>query len=961
MVRGLVFEGIRLRVPRATYRLQLNKDFTFTDATELVPYLAELGISDLYASPYMRARPGSTHGYDITDHNLLNPEIGTAEDHGRLMETLHEHGMGHLLDWVPNHMGVGPDNKWWLDVLENGPASPYARFFDIDWYPTNRGQLRGKVLLPVLGDHYRVVLEDGNLELKFDPDEGAFSVNYYEHHCPLDPKTYPMLFEGLPELPEDAYTLEFQSLLTAFGNLPDQAEEDEESVAERSRDAAIHKNRLARLYAESSEVARAIEDCVGRINGEAGNSESFEALHRILEEQAYRLVYWRVASDEINYRRFFSVNDLAGIRVEDEQVFDATHRLVLDLIREGKVDGLRLDHPDGLYDPAGYFRRLQQAAAEALDSDEDEPLYVLVEKILAPHEGLPEDWPVSGTTGYEFTNLVNGLFVDPAGENGMERAYRRFIGRSVDFAELLYDCKKTVMRYELASELNVLSRRLLRISGGSAGRRTFDFTINVLRDALTEVVAHFPVYRTYITAREVSETDRRYVDWAVSQARKQSTAADTTVFDFIHEVLLLEVEGPEDYEELVVAFVMKYQQYTGPVMAKGMEDTALYVYNRFISLNEVGGEPKRFGVSVSAFHHLTSERAKRWPHAMLSSSTHDTKRSEDVRARINVLSEIPNEWRGQVVRWARTNRSRRREVDGQEAPSRNDEYLIYQSLVGAWPLESLDEDGLAEFRGRIKAYVEKAIREAQVHTSWVNVNEEYESAVADFIDGLLAPSETNLFLDEFVPFVRRIARFGALNSLSQTLIKLTVPGVPDIYQGNDLWDFSLVDPDNRRPVDYGLRRKLLAELDDIGSDAARLFDTWQDGRPKLHLTQQALKLRREDPELFEKGDYLPLEVSGLQAEHVVAFARRHEDRVAVTVAPRMYTHLTNVSGALLPGPDVWAETRIDVSSLPAMQYRNALTGETVHVSGEESGSFLLAENLLKRFSVALLAGGREQG
>ncbi|MDQ4105648.1 MAG: malto-oligosyltrehalose synthase [Actinomycetota bacterium] len=948
-----------MRVPRATYRLQLNKDFTFADATDLVPYLAELGISDLYASPYMQARPGSTHGYDITDHNALNPEIGGAEDHGRLVEALHENGMGHLLDWVPNHMGVGADNRWWLDVLENGPASPYARFFDIDWYPTNRVQLHGKVLLPVLGDHYRVILEGGDLDLRFDPEEGSFSVNYYEHRFPLDPKTYPMVLEGMEELPEDEYVLELQSLVTAFGNLPDRAEEDEESVTERSRDAAIHKARFARLYADSSEIARAIEECVRRVNGEAGEAGSFEELHRVLEEQAYRLVYWRVASDEINYRRFFSINDLAGIRVEDERVFDETHRLVLDLIRTGKVDGLRLDHPDGLYDPAGYFRRLQRAAAEALESGEDEPFYVLVEKILASHEGLPEDWPVSGTTGYEFANLVNGLFVDPAGEAGMERAYRRFIGRSVDFGELLYDCKKTVMRSELASELNVLSRRLLRIS--EYGRRTFDFTINVLRDALSEVVAHFPVYRTYITAEGASETDRRYVEWAVSRAKKQSTAADTTVFDFIHDVLLLEVDGPEDYRGLAVAFVMKFQQYTGPVMAKGMEDTALYIYNRLVSLNEVGGEPERFGVSVAAFHHLTGERARRWPHAMLASSTHDTKRSEDVRARINVLSEIPGEWRGEVVRWARTNRSRRREVDGQEAPSRNDEYLIYQTLVGAWPLETLDEAGLAAFRERIRAYMEKAIREAQVHTSWVNVNEEYEAAVADFVEALLTPSETNLFLEEFVPFVRRVARIGALNSLSQTLIKLTAPGVPDIYQGNELWDFSLVDPDNRRPVDYGLRRNLLAELEDTGPDAARLLDAWQDGRPKLHLTRQALALRRESPELFEKGEYIPLEVSGPRAEHLVAFARRHGDRVAITVAPRLYTRLANVSGALLPGPAVWEGIRIDISGLPVTEYRNALTNETVSAVEEADSAFLSVEALLKNFSVALLVGARAVG
>ncbi|CAN5905282.1 hypothetical protein BH23ACT11_BH23ACT11_16750 [soil metagenome] len=492
-----------MRVPRATYRLQFNKDFTFKDAADLVPYLAELGVSDLYASPYMKARPGSTHGYDIIDHNTLNPEIGTPEDYEKLVETLHEHGMGQLLDWVPNHMGVGPDNKWWLDVLENGPASSYARFFDIDWYPMNRGQLRGKVLLPVLGDHYRAVLENGELILSFDADIGALAANYYEHHFPLDPKSYPMVLEHLSDLPEGELGLELESLITAFGNLPDQEATNEELLAERVRDTAVHKARLARLCKESPEIARAIEECVPRVNGEAGSPDSFETLHRVLEEQAYRLGYWRVASDEINYRRFFSVNDLAGVRVELEDVFDETHRLVLDLIREGKIDGLRLDHPDGLYDPAGYFRRLQRKAAEATGSSGDEPIYVLVEKILAPHEGLPEDWPVAGTTGYEFANLVNGLFVDSAGEEGMEQIYRSFLQRSVDFEELLYGCKKAVMRSELASELNVLSRRLLRLS--EYGRRTFDFTVNVLRDALTEIVAAFPVYRTYITSEEISQ------------------------------------------------------------------------------------------------------------------------------------------------------------------------------------------------------------------------------------------------------------------------------------------------------------------------------------------------------------------------------------------------------------------------------------------------------------------------
>ena len=947
-----------MRVPRATYRLQFNKDFTFLDAAGLVPYLAELGVSDLYASPYMKARPGSTHGYDVIDHNSLNPEIGTPEDYEHLVETLQEHGMSQLLDIVPNHMGVGSDNPWWMSVLEHGPASPRATFFDIDWYPTNRPRLHGKVLLPVLGDHYRAVLERGEISLSFSAEEGAFLASYYEHQCPLDPKTYPLILENLEGVPDDENAMELESLVTAFGNLPGRDSTDEEAVSERTRDAAINKSRLARLCAESSEITLAIEGRVRTLNGNTGGSESFESLHRILEEQAYRLVFWRVASDEINYRRFFAINDLAGVRVEDEEVFEATHRFFLDLVGSGKVSGLRIDHPDGLHDPAGYFHRLQHAAAQALGSDEEEPLYVLAEKILAHHENLPEDWPIAGTTGYEFTNLVNGLFVDPDGEAGMDRAYRRFLGRTVDFEELLYNCKKLIMRDALASELNVLSRRLVAISTGTAGdgyaHRSHDFTINTLRDALTEVIAEFPVYRTYATDGEISEADQRYVEWAIGRARKRSTAADTTIFDFVQNVLLLQEDGAEEHCEAVLSFVMKFQQYTGPVMAKGMEDTALYVYNRLTSLNEVGSEPERFGVSVTAFHLQNTERARYWPHAMLASSTHDTKRGEDVRARINVLSEIPTDWRTALTRWSRLNRSRRREVEGSPAPARNDEYLLYQTLLGAWPLENLDETGLADFASRIKAYMQKAMREAQVHTSWTNTNDGYEAAVSDFIEGMLSPSNS-LFLEDFARLERRTARFGALNALSQTLLKLTVPGVPDIYQGNELWDLSLVDPDNRRPVDYGLRQKLLAELKDMDLAEPRMLlakDAWRDGRSKLYLTWKALELRRENPDVFKRGEYVPLNVVGERADHIVAFARRLGGVTTITIAPRLYATLALEDGTLIPPPEIWAGTSIELpEDLAALQFRDVFTGALVRTT-----TLSVAETL-RDFPVALLAGG----
>jgi (1->4)-alpha-D-glucan 1-alpha-D-glucosylmutase len=824
-----------------------------------VPYLARLGVGDLYASPLTKARPGSTHGYDVVDHNALNPEIGSESEFDALVAALREHGMGLLLDVVPNHAGIGSDNARWLSVLENGPASPHAHFFDVDWYPTNRRELHGRVLLPILGDHYRAILEGGSWSSPSIPKQAHSRCATTSTRVRWILKPTRGSWTGLPRLPRTITPPILASLSTAFGNLPGRDEANEEALAERERDAAVNKGRLARLCADSEEVRRAVEERVEALNGDTEDPDSFEGLHRILEEQAYRLAYWRVASDEINYRRFFAVNDLAGIRQEDERVFEATHRLISKLVAENKATGLRIDHPDGLYDPAGYLARLQATTGRALDSPAQEPFYVLVEKILASHERLPEDWPVAGTVGYEFTNLLNGVFVDPAAETGMDRAYRRFTGGRLEFEQLLYECKRLNMRVSLASELNVLTRRLLRIS--EYGRRQYDFTANVLRDALSEVVARFPVYRAYVTPGHVSEADRRYVEWAVAAARKRSAAPDTSAFDFIRDVLLLEADGPEEYRRLVAAFVMKFQQYTGPVMAKGMEDTALYRYNRLTSLNEVGGEPERFGVSVNAFHLTNADRMERCPHSMLASSTHDTKRGEDVRARINALSEIPAEWRAQFAHWARLNRSRRRDVEGEPAPSRNDEYLLYQTLLGAWPLEELVEEGLAVFRERIRAYMEKALREAQANTSWTNVNEEYEEAVANFVDALLSGTETNLFLEEFLPFQRKVARLGALNSLSQTLLKLTAPGVPDVYQGNELWDFSLVDPDNRRPVDYGLRNGLLADLKRMDPADARSVleeDAWEDGRPKLYLTWKALELRRDMAELFERGEYVPL-------------------------------------------------------------------------------------------------------
>jgi (1->4)-alpha-D-glucan 1-alpha-D-glucosylmutase len=974
----------QVNIPCATYRLQFRHEFTFNHAAQIVPYLHQLGISHCYASPFLQARPGSPHGYDIIDHRALNAELGGVAGFELFTTTLRDHGMGLIMDLVPNHMGVmGSDNSWWLDVLENGPASAHAHYFDIDWAALEE-TLRGKLLLPVLSDHYGSTLERGELRLLFDADTGAFSVRYFEHLFPIDPAEYPrILGHDMARLEErlgveEPRLMEFQSLVTAFGNLPCRSETESAALTERTRDKEVHKAALARFYRDAN-IACYLDENLRTYN----DSAHLELLHALLENQAWRLTYWRVASDEINYRRFFNINELAGLCVEIPEVFEAAHELALELISKGKIQGLRIDHPDGLYDPACYFSRLQARVAAPLSLTMEEaqarrpdkepanmvkPLYLLVEKILATHERLRQTWAVHGTTGYDFANLVNGLFVDAVAEDEMGHIYRAFTGETATLEEQIYNCKKLIMRSALASELNVLAQQLNRIA--KLDRNTRDFTLNSLRDALSEVVARFPVYRTYVSPGGASEEDRRYVNWAVSVARKRSRAADPSVFGFIREVLLTDIaEGKsDDYRRQVNAFAMKFQQYTSPVMAKGLEDTAFYRYNRLVALNEVGGEPEHFGVSVNAFHHLNLERCQHWPHAMLATTTHDSKRSEDVRARIDVLTEMPGPWRQRVQRWARLNRGKKRLIDDRPAPSANDEYHLYQTLIGAWPLELLKECDIAEaslsaFRERIQAYLLKALREAKVDTSWINPDNDYEGAVSDFIASLLGSGEENVFLSDLLDFLPPICRAGLCNSLTQTLLKLTAPGMPDIYQGNELWDFSLVDPDNRRAVDYTRRRGLLTALQRASEDTdaltgftRHLTDNLEDGRAKLYLTWRCLVLRHQHRALFEQGDYLPLEVNGRHAEHLCAFARRNGVQFAVTVAPRLVFRLAG--GAPPLGVALWGDTRI---KLPLGSWRNWLTGETLLAESVKGAWSLSAGGLLQHFPVALLWSEEESG
>ena len=958
-------------VPTATYRLQFNKDFTFSQATDLIPYLADLGISHCYASPYLRARPGSTHGYDIIDHNHLNPEIGSEEDFERYASTLHAHRMGQILDVVPNHMGVmGGDNTWWLDVLENGESSIHAEFFDIDWHPL-KDELRNKVLIPVLGDQYGTILDRGELQLKFDRERGEFSIFYHQHRFPVNPKEYPRILGHKQKRlraelgPKNEDLLELQSLISAFNHLPGREQTDPEKIAERLRDKEIHKKRLAALCLRSPETCKFIEENVQEINGIPGEPDSFNELHEIIKGQPYRLAYWRVAADDINYRRFFDINDLAALRMENQAVFDATHRFILHLLKDGKLNGLRIDHPDGLYNPAQYFQRLQSSQNGGSDHA-SRPAYLVIEKILTGDEKLPSEWPIAGTTGYEFSNLVNGLFVDTTAAIKMDRTYRGFVGHRLRFETVIYRSKKLVMDQALASELNVLANLLSQIA--LANRHTCDFTVNSLREALSEIIAWFPVYRTYITENQVSDTDRKYIELAVKRAKSRSAASDTSVFDFIRDALLTRLgEGQtKGYRAAVVRFAMKFQQLTSAVMAKGVEDTAFYRYPRLVSLNDVGGDPRRFGILPETFHDRNLERLKSWPKALLETSTHDSKRSEDVRARINVLTEIPALWRTHVHRWRELNTDKKVVADNFEAPSRSDEYFFYQTLVGAWPMDG--HVASPEFTRRMTSYMLKAIREAKIKTSWSNQNADYERAVTLFVERCIATTEPNPFLEDFVRFQRHVSHLGMFNSLAQTLVKLTVPGVPNIYQGNELWEFSLVDPDNRRPVDYSTRRVLLEEIrksDTLCSDKRKhfisdLLDHMGDGRTKLYVTWKALNVRQCARDLFDNGDYVPLSVRGTKVNHLVAFARSYGTSSVIVAVPRLTASLLGTTHKFPIGADVWGETFVELpSSFGGVRYRNIFSSEMHLAESRDGRLFLKASDLLADFPVALLASAQE--
>src|SRR5712671_181326 len=838
------------RIPISTYRLQFNRQFTFAHAREIVPYLAALGISDCYASPYFQARAESLHGYDITDHNKLNAAIGSRAEYDAWIADLHAHGMGQIVDFVPNHMGIGePLNLWWMDVLENGPSSIYAPYFDIDWKPL-KSDLQDKVLLPILGDQYGRVLERGELQVHFEA--GAFYLRYYEHEFPIAPGTYrhilQIALEELERFKNEDFYAEFQSIITALEYLPRRTETNPERIAERTREKEIIKRRLESRCEEAPPVREAITAALTKINGRPGDPRSFDALDALLDAQAYRLAFWRVAAEEINYRRFFDVNNLAAIRMELPEVFDAAHQLVVGLVRSGAVTGLRIDHPDGLYLPKEYLEALQRRCAKVLGIPLPKNgcgVYMIAEKILTGAEKLRSDWPLHGTTGYDFANQAAGVFVDTSAEADMTRTFHRFIGHTMHFGHLVYAKKRLVMRLALANEVEVLGNMLDRLSEKNRWYR--DFTFEALARTVRETIACFPVYRTYLApGQPVSDEDRQVIERAIAAAKRRNPAMEESIFNFLRDILLfrfpenLDAQAREEHMQ----FVLRFQQFTGPIMAKGLEDTAFYIYNRLAALNEVGGEPQQFGLSVDAFHERNLDRQRDWPATLLTTSTHDTKRSEDVRTRMVAISEMPELWRRSLQRWRLANRRWKRTINDVEAPDGNEEYLLYQTLLGTWPVQPSglpEEAATAEYSERIQTYMAKALHEAKVNTSWIQPNEEWDAAMRDFVGRILDSSPRNKFVPAFLPVVQEIARLGAINSLSQTLLKLTSPGVPDIYQGNEIWDYSLVDPDNRRPVDYKMRQRMLDGLATARPD--ELMPTWPDGRIKMFLTQRVLRFR----------------------------------------------------------------------------------------------------------------------
>lgn len=929
-----------MNIPTATCRIQFTPSFGFQAARAVIAYLNDLGISDIYASPIFKAVKGSSHGYDVVDPNRLNPELGNLSDLEALAAELKKYKMGWIQDIVPNHMAIDSENQMLMDIMENGACSPYFQFFDVDWdHPA--ASLNKRMLAPFLGRFYGDCLEDGEIALQFGPD--GFKVAYYNLAFPLRIESYPDLFHKLPQLKkklaeDDPDFIKLLGILYALKLLSSSSEFEERSVQIKM----IHRI-LWELYTSNSVLRAFIDQTVCSFNGEKRKAESFNALDALLSQQLFRFSFWKVAAEEINYRRFFCINGLISLRMEDEHVLEHTHGLIFDLIERGIVTGLRIDHIDGLYDPTDYILKIRARAPQA---------YIVVEKILDPTEALPRYWPLQGTTGYDFLNYVNGLFCQKKNEQAFGKIYAGTTGSMSPYEDVVRNNKKLIIQEDMASDVHNLALLLKKIS--SRDRHGSDITLNALRRALTEVLAVFPVYRTYISEISVSATDRKTILDAVDKARAYFPAL-LHGFTFVRRFLLLDFPDYVQEEEKRdwLHFAMRFQQFSSPVMAKGVEDTTHYVYNRLLSLNEVGGRPDLFGCSLEEFHNFNAKRKELWPDSLSSTETHDTKRGEDARARINVLSEMPGEWLKQLRTWIKINRDKKQRVLGVAVPDRNDEYFLYQTLIGAYPFADVDYPKFVE---RMKNYIVKAVREAKIHTAWLKPDTEYEDAYIAFAEKILAPSESNPFLKEFIPFCQRVSHYGILNSLAQTLMKITSPGVPDFYQGSELWDLSLVDPDNRQPVDFEKRRAMLTDIRqqddaDLGRLVQSLLSDRENGKIKLFLIYRALKAKKANGELFRSGAYIPLESSGKYRSHVIAFTWKYHKQWALVIAPRFLSTLIS-EGDFPLGKQVWQNTAVIMPDGAPTAWQNVLTNEEV-ISADRG---VLVGDILRSFPVALLMG-----
>jgi (1->4)-alpha-D-glucan 1-alpha-D-glucosylmutase len=930
---------VGIRVPISTYRLQLTPQFGFSEARAQVPYLSALGISDIYLSPIFKSQKGSLSGYDVVDFTRFNPELGTEAEFDLLVLEIQKHGMGILLDIVPNHMAITSENPFWMDVLENGLSSPYAAFFDVDWIPCDK-HIENQILLPVLGKPYGQALEEGEITLNLE--DSRIFVSCYSSILPVSLKSYGIIF-----------SYRFESLEADLGV------EHSEVEGLKSLIAAIEisaRPQFSPHLVEYEAIRGQIRDLLGSdriehfvrenialINGKKGDIRSFDILDDILKQQVYRLAYWRTGREELNYRRFFDIDNLIGIKVESPGVLEATHSLVFRLFQESKIDGLRIDHVDGLYDPLDYLTRLRETAGD---------FYVVVEKILTGEENLWSDWPVNGTTGYDFAREVNNLFVDNEGLDKIDEHYTRMIGGKREFIDLVYEKKKQVIMELFSSDLRSLGCELLQLAG--ADRYARDLAEKDLTQVVTEVTANLPVYRTYTRAMEVSTTDRRYLEVAFQETQRQGARLEETALEFLRRVLLLDfsVDVPPAQKLKWLNWVMKWQQFTGPVTAKGLEDTALYDYNPLTSLNMIGAPLRLPEFSVNKFHNFNINRQKFWPSTLNATSTHDSKRSEDVNAAISVLSDMPKDWTTHLFWWRKNNHKNKQLLKGIEVPDPDMEEIIYQTLLGAYPL---NDQELGEFRERFKQYILKAAREAKTFTSWINPDGDYETVILGFVDTILKSSESNEFLADFIPFHKQVAFFGALNSLSQVLLKITSPGVPDFYQGNELWKYEMVDPDNRRAVNFPYRNELLSNLverekqDRVGL-IPDILKNWQDGRVKLYLTYKTLHFRRKNPDLFRKGEYLPVYADGKKRDYVVAFIRHLENSWAIVVVPRLNPRLVEPWDFPLDR-HVWGKDLLVMPDNAPSSWTNVFTGETV---SHEEGSHLKLAEILNTFPVALL-------